>query len=71
MIKNYFTIASRNIKRQKFYAFINIAGLTIGIITCLLIVLYVIDEFSYDKFHRDAELINRVNLSGRMSGAGI
>lgn len=68
MIRNYLKIASRNIKRQKFYAFINIAGLTTGLITCMLIVLYVIDEFSYDNFHKDAELISRVNLTGRMSG---
>jgi putative ABC transport system permease protein len=68
MIWNYLKIVTRNIKRQKFYAFINIAGLTIGVITSLLIVLYVIDEFSYDKFHKDAGLISRVNLTGRMSG---
>jgi putative ABC transport system permease protein len=68
MLRNYLKIALRNIQRQKFYAFINIAGLTLGLITCLLIVLYIIDEFSYDRFHRKAELINRVNLAGRMSG---
>jgi putative ABC transport system permease protein len=65
---NYLKIALRNIQRQKFYAFINITGLTIGFITSLLIVLYIVDEFSYDKFHNDAELIYRVNLFGRMSG---
>lgn len=68
MILNYLKIASRSIRRQKFYAFINIAGLTTGLITCMLIILYLIDEFSYDKFHRDADLISRVNLTGRMSG---
>lgn len=68
MIRNYLKIAGRNLQRQKFYAFINIAGLTIGLITSLLIVLYIIDEFSYDKFHKDSELISRVNLTGRMSG---
>ncbi len=68
MLGNYLKIASRNINRQKFYAFINIAGLTIGLVTSLLIVLYVMDEFSYDKFHKNAELISRVNLTGRMSG---
>ncbi|MCK4700390.1 MAG: ABC transporter permease, partial [Bacteroidales bacterium] len=68
MFFNYLKIALRNIQRQKFYAFINITGLTIGFITSLLIVLYIVDEFSYDKFHNDAELIYRVNLFGRMSG---
>ncbi|MBE9509251.1 MAG: ABC transporter permease, partial [Bacteroidetes bacterium] len=68
MFFNYLKIAIRNIQRQKFYTFINITGLTIGFITSLLIVLYIVDEFSYDKFHNDAELIYRVNLFGRMSG---
>ena len=64
----YLKIALRNIWRQKFYAFINITGLTIGLVTSLLIILYIIDEFSYDKFHDDADRIYRVNLMGRMSG---
>ncbi len=68
MFFNYIKIAIRNICRQKFYAFINITGLTIGLVTSLLIVLYVVDEFSYDKFHKDAGLIYRVNLTARMSG---
>jgi len=68
MFYNCLKIALRNIQRQKFYAFINITGLTFGFITSLLIVLYIVDEFSYDKFHKDAELIYRVNLFGRMSG---
>lgn len=68
MFFNYLKIAIRNIRRQKFYAFINITGLTIGFITSLLIVLYVVDEFSYDRFHKNADLIYRVNLLGRMSG---
>jgi putative ABC transport system permease protein len=68
MFFNYLKIALRNIKKQKFYAFINISGLTIGLVTSLLIVLYIIDEFSYDKFHKDADRIYRINLMGRMSG---
>jgi len=68
MFFNYLKIAIRNIQRQKFYAFINITGLTFGFLTSLLIVLYIVDEFSYDKFHKDADLIYRVNLLGRMSG---
>jgi len=68
MLFNYLKIAIRNILRQKFYSFINITGLSIGLITSLLIVLYIVDEFSYDKFHKDANLIYRVNLMGRMSG---
>jgi len=67
MFLNYLKIALRNIRKQKFYAFINISGLTLGLITSLLIVLYIVDEFSYDRFHEDAGLMYRVNLYGRMS----
>jgi putative ABC transport system permease protein len=68
MLFNYFKIALRNIRRQKFYAFINITGLTIGLVTSLLIILYIIDEFSYDRFHKDAGRMYRINLMGRLSG---
>ena len=68
MLYNYLKIAFRNISRQKFYAFINITGLTIGLVASLLIILYIVDEFSYDKFHKDAGRIYRINLLGRMSG---
>src|SRR5512140_1705066 len=67
MLYNYLKIALRNISRQKFYAFINITGLTIGLVTSLLILLYIVDEFSYDRFHKDAGKIFRINLMGRMS----
>lgn len=67
MIKNYLKIALRNINRQKFYAFINIAGLTIGLATSLLIVLYIVDEFSYDRFHKDIDTMYRVNLKAKLS----
>ncbi len=67
MIKNYFKIAFRNIQRQKFYAAINIAGLTIGLATSLLIVLYIVDEYSYDRFHSDIDDMYRVNLHAKLS----
>lgn len=68
MFANYLKIVLRNIRKQKFYAFINLSGLTLGLFTSLLILLYILDEFSYDRFHEDAGLIYRVNLYGRMSG---
>jgi len=68
MLYNYLKIALRNIRRQKFYAFINITGLTIGLVASLLIILYIVDEFSFDRFHEDAGNIYRINLMGRMSG---
>ena len=51
MFKNYMLIALRNMVRQKAYSLINISGLAIGIMSCLLIMMYVSDELSYDRFH--------------------
>lgn len=61
MLKNYFTIAFRNLKKQRFYTLINILGLAIGIASCLVILLYVTHEMSYDKHHKDADRIYRIN----------
>ena len=60
MIKNYLRSAFRNIKRNPFISFINIFGLTVGLTCCLLIVTYVINERSYDKFNKNADDIYRV-----------
>ncbi len=60
MIKNYMKIAWRNIKRQKGYSFINITGLAMGIACFLFIALWVFDEFSFDKFHKDVDDIYHV-----------
>ncbi|WP_114936940.1 ABC transporter permease [Mucilaginibacter endophyticus] len=60
MIKNYLTIAFRNVKRQPFISFINIFGLTVGLTCCLLILSYIINETSYDKFNTNAKDIRRV-----------
>lgn len=68
MIRNYITIAIRNILKHKFFAAINLAGLTVGITACLFIFIYVKDELSYDRFHQDSENIFRIGLEGRMSG---
>lgn len=62
MLSNYFKIALRNIKRYKGYSFINIAGLAVGIASCLLILLFVKSELSYDQFHEKAERIYRVGF---------
>ena len=61
MFKNYLKIAIRQIKRQKGYSFINISGLAIGMTCCMLILLWVQDELSYDKFHENADHIYRIN----------
>jgi putative ABC transport system permease protein len=62
MLKNYFTICIRNIRKRKFFASINLLGMTAGITACLLIALYVIDEFSYDRFHANSDRIYQVGL---------
>jgi putative ABC transport system permease protein len=60
MIKNYFKIAWRNIKRNKGYSFINIAGLAIGMAVCILILMFVRDELSYDTHHEHKDRIYRI-----------
>jgi putative ABC transport system permease protein len=62
MIRNYFKIAFRSLTKQKVYSIINITGLSVGIASCLLIVLFVKHEFSYDSFHTDADRIYKVAL---------
>jgi len=62
MFKNYFKIAIRNLGRNQGYAVINIFGLVIGMACCLLILLYVQDELSYDRYHQNAARIYRVAL---------
>ena len=60
MIKNYLIIALRTIRKQRGYSFINIAGLAIGMAVCMLIMLWVFDELSYDRYHANANRIYRV-----------
>jgi putative ABC transport system permease protein len=60
MIKNYLKIAFRCIKRRKIYSFINIAGLAVGMAAAVLILLWVRDERSYDRFHANADRIYRM-----------
>ena len=71
MIKNYFKVAFRNLVRHKFYSFINVFGLTIGIAVSLLISFYVFDELSYDKFHTDADRIHQIYLKAMLQGKPI
>ncbi len=51
MLYNYLKIALRNLLRHKSFSIINMAGLAIGLTTFLAISLYVVDEFSFDRFH--------------------
>ena len=60
MLKNLFVIAMRNIRKDKTYSAINILGLTIGITCSMFLLLYILDELSYDRYHTNAPNIYRV-----------
>ena len=62
MIKNYLKIAFRNFKRQKAFSFINISGLAIGMACCLLLMLFIHYELSFDRYHENAENIYRAAI---------
>src|SRR5260221_12791626 len=68
MLSTYFKTALRNLLRNKGFTFLNVLGLTLGLSTCLLIVLYVVDELSYDRYNTHADLIYRVNTDMKMNG---
>ncbi len=65
MFINFFKVAIRNLFRQKVYSFINILGLAISMTACLLIVLYVKHELSYDSFFPNADRIHKLGLERR------
>jgi ABC-type antimicrobial peptide transport system permease subunit len=71
MIKNYLKIAFRVFKKHKGYSFINITGLAVGIACCVLILLWIQDELSFNRFHNNYKEIYRttLNLEGRWTGS--
>ncbi len=68
MLKNFFNVTLRNILKHKFYSFINILGLSIGITCFLMITLYVQDELSYDKHLPGIERMYRLDFTGTIGG---
>ena len=68
MFRNYFKIAFRNLWRNKVFSAINILGLAIGIATCLIIMLFVNNELSYDRFNKKADRMVRVYFQGMVAG---
>lgn len=60
MLKNYIKIAFRSLKKKGGFTLVNILGLTTGITSCLLLILFVQDEWSYDNFHKDGQSIYRI-----------
>ena len=68
MLTNYFKIAFRSLMRNKAFSTINIFGLAVGIATCLLIMLFVQDELSYDRYNEKGDQIVRVIFKGSVQG---
>jgi putative ABC transport system permease protein len=70
MLRNYFKIAWRNLLKNKAFSFLNISGLAIGMASALLILLWVQNEISYDRFHQNKDRIfeawNRGEFSGKL-----
>lgn len=70
MLRNYFTVAVRNLLRNKVYSAINILGLAIGMACCLLIILFVQEQFSYDRGFENSDRIYRVIRETRTKDTG-
>src|SRR3989337_1604066 len=68
MIRNYLKVAIRNFARQKSFTLLNIIGLTLGMVSSLLILQYVKYERSFDTFHTKAKNIYRVQYNGWQNG---
>lgn len=63
MLTNYFKIAIRNLTRNKVFSVINIAGLSLGLTCCMLIVLYTKDEISFDRFQENKDQLYRIKVT--------
>lgn len=68
MYKSYFKIAFRNLVKNKGMFAINVGGLALGVATCIIIMLFVVDELSFDRYNEKADQIVRVVLKGKMNG---
>ncbi len=68
MLRNYLVLFARNLRRQKLFSIINLLGLTVGIASTLVIYLYVQNDFSHDRFHKNADRIFRVNQTNIIWG---
>jgi putative ABC transport system permease protein len=68
MIKSYLLLAIKHLKKQRVFSIINILGLTVGITCCFLIFLFIFNELSYDKFHKNGKDIYRIMRLGKLNG---
>lgn len=69
MIKNYLVLAVKHLRKQRVFSFVNILGLTVGITCCFMIFLFILNELSYDNFHKKGKSIYRVMRVGNLNGA--
>jgi putative ABC transport system permease protein len=68
MWKNFFRVTLRSLRKNRAFNVINIAGLAIGLASAIFIILYIISETSYDRFHERSADIYRLYLDGKISG---
>ena len=68
MVLNFLKISIRNLTRNKVYSLINILGLSIGMACSILIALYIIDELSYDRYHKNSDNIYRLGFDAKLGG---
>jgi putative ABC transport system permease protein len=71
MFLNYLKIALRNLRKHRVVSFINLFGLTVGLTSCLLIIVYFLDELSFDKYHKEPENVYRTSVHLKWSGGDI
>ena len=70
MLKNYLKVTFRNFRRHKTYSVINLLGLAIGLACCMVIVIHILDELGFDRFHKNADRIYRVTRDWSRAGEG-
>src|SRR6478735_10815885 len=68
MFSNYFKIAFRNLWKNKAFSFINIAGLAVGMASAMLILLWIQNEMSHDRFHEKVDRIYTLNNRDKFNG---
>ena len=70
MLQNYLKVIMRNVFRHKGYSIINLLGLAVGMTSCILIMLYVQDEFSYDQYAKYPERVYRIAIDMAVGDRG-
>jgi len=68
MFKSYIKVAWRNLMKSKTYSFINVFGLSVGLTCCMLITLYILNELSYDKFHKKGDNLYQLGTHFKLQG---